>query len=158
MNEHFKHVVQQGCDQNHETESESPSIPSELPPSTPLIEELTQNVPPPSELPPSTPLTEESTQNVPPQVSMNPVFRESNETYVPTKNTAPRYPQRLNRGVPKKQYEPDPEAKTKYLIKNYVSSHRLTESYAFTVNQLSTVSISSNVQDALVLIQNGERR
>ena len=57
---------------------------------------------------------------VPPQVSMNPVFGESNETYVPTEvsmnpmfggsnetyvhveNTAPRYPQRLNRGVPKK--------------------------------------------------------
>ena len=31
-----------------------------------------------------------------------------------------------------------------------MSSRRLTESYAFTVNQLSTVSIPSNVQDALV--------
>ena len=93
VNEHFKHVVQQGCDHNHETESESPLIPSELPPSTPL--------------------TEESTQNVPPKVSMNPVFGESNETYVPAENTsnetyvpventAPRYPQRLNRGVKKK--------------------------------------------------------
>ena len=30
-----------------------------------------------------------------------------------------------------------------------MSSHRLTESYAFTVNQLSIVSIPSNVQDAL---------
>ena len=30
-----------------------------------------------------------------------------------------------------------------------MSSHRLTESYAFTVNQLSTVSIPSNVHDAL---------
>ena len=30
-----------------------------------------------------------------------------------------------------------------------MSSHRLTESYAFTVNRLSTVSIPSNVQDAL---------
>ena len=130
VNEHFKHVVQQGCDQNHETKSEAPPIPSELPPSTPL--------------------TKESTQNVPPQVSMNPVFGESNETYVPAENTAPRYPQRLNRGVPKKQYEPDPEAKTKYPINNYVSSHRLTKSYAFTVNQLSTVSIPSNVQDELV--------
>ena len=129
VNEHFKHVVQQGCDHNHETGSESPPIPSELPPSTPL--------------------TEESTQNVPPQVSMNPVFRESNETYVPAENTALRYPQRLNRGFPKKQYEPDPEAKTKYSINNYVSSHRLTESYSFTVNQLSTFSIPSNVQDAL---------
>ena len=65
VNEHFKHVVQQGCDHNHETGSESPPIPSELPPSTPL--------------------TEESTQNVPPQVSMN------NETNVPAENTTP-YP------------------------------------------------------------------
>ena len=129
VNEHFKHVVQQGCDHNHETGSESPPIPSKLPPSTPL--------------------TEESTQNVPPQVSMNHVFRESNETYVPAENTALRYPQRLNRGFPKKQYEPDPKAKTKYSINNYVSSHRLTESYAFIVNQLSTFSIPSNVQDVL---------
>ena len=80
---------------------------------------------------------------------MNLVFGESNETYISAENIAPRYPQRLNRGVPKKQYEPDPKAKTKYPINNYVSSHRLTESYAFTVNQLSTVSIPSNVQDAL---------
>ena len=137
LNEHFKNVVQQGCDHNHETGSESPLIPSELPPSTPL--------------------TEESTQNVPPQVSMNPVFGESNETYVPAKNTAPRYPQRLNRGVPKKQYEPDPEAKTKYPINNYVSSHRLTKSYAFTVNQLSIVSILVMCRMHW-LIQNGERR
>ena len=55
----------------------------------------------------------------------------------------------MNKGVPKKQYEPNPEAKTEYPINNYVSSHRLTESYAFTVNKLSTVSIPSNVQDAL---------
>ena len=50
---------------------------------------------------------------VPAEVSMNPMFGESNETYVPAENTsnetyvpaentAPRYPQRLNRGVPKK--------------------------------------------------------
>ena len=30
-----------------------------------------------------------------------------------------------------------------------MSSHRLSESYAFTINQLSTISIPSNVQDAL---------
>ena len=34
VNEYFKHVVQQGCDHNHETGCESPPIPSELPPST----------------------------------------------------------------------------------------------------------------------------
>ncbi|XP_028100140.1 uncharacterized protein LOC114299566 [Camellia sinensis] len=59
------------------------------------------------------------------------------------------YPQRSNKGVLKKQYEPDPKAKSKYPISNHVSSRRLSESCAFTVNQLSTVSIPSNVQDAL---------
>jgi hypothetical protein len=53
----------------------------------------------------------------------------------------------MNKGIPKKQYEPDLTVKTKYPINNYVSSHRLTRSYA--VNQLSTVSIPSNMQDAL---------
>ena len=60
-----------------------------------------------------------------------------------------KYPQRSNRGVSKKQYEPDPKPKTKYPISNYISPHRLSESYAFSLNQLSTVSIPSNVQDAL---------
>ena len=43
-----------------------------------------------------------------------------------------------------------PNKKTKYPISNYISTHRLLESYAFIVNQLSNVSISSNKQDALV--------
>ena len=61
----------------------------------------------------------------------------------------PRYPQRSNRGIPKRQYEPNPKSKIKYPISNYMSSHRLCESYALTVNQLSTISIPSSVQDAL---------
>ncbi|XP_068639297.1 uncharacterized protein [Aristolochia californica] len=93
------------------------------------------------ELPPSAPSTEESTQNVLSQVNTNLVFDESIEICVPIENITPKYPQRLNRGVLKKQYEPDLEAKTKYSINNYVSSHRLTKSYAFTVDQLSWVSI-----------------
>ena len=100
------------------------------------------------ELPTPTPLTEESTKNVSPQspqVSLNPISNKINETPVLENNVINRYPQRLNRGVPKKQYEPDPKNKTKYPISNYISTHRLLELYAFTVNQLSNVFIPSNV-------------
>ena len=85
-----------------------------------------------------TPSTEESSQNVQeddaPQVILN---------------TPSQLPSRLNRGVPRKQYEPDLRTKAKYPISNYISSHRLSDSYALTVNQLSKVSIPSSVQDAL---------
>ena len=66
-----------------------------------------------AELPMLTPLTDESTQNIQnssPQVISSPIsspiFNESLETNVPPENFAPRYPQRSNKGVPKKQYEP----------------------------------------------------
>ena len=39
--------------------------------------------------------------------------------------------------------------KAKYPINNFISIHRLSKSYAYTVNQLSTVSIPRNVQKAL---------
>jgi len=54
-----------------------------------------------------------------------------------------------DKGVFKKQYEPDIKTNVKYPINNYVFSHRLSESYALTINQLSKVSIPSNVQDVL---------
>ena len=112
---------------------------------------LPSNNPPlSSELQMSTPLTEESTQNVLPQVNQNPILPIfDNKIPVIVENRVNKYPLRSNRGVPKKQYEPDPKNKTKYPISDYVSSHRLSCSYALTVNQLSTVSIPSNVQDAL---------
>ena len=65
------------------------------------------------------------------------------ETFVPRRS------QRETKGVPKKQYEPSLEAKAKYPIASFISHHRLSESHALVVNQLSTVSIPSNVQDAL---------
>ena len=52
------------------------------------------------ELPTTTPLTEESTENVSPQspqVSLNPISNEINETPVLENNVINRYPQRLNR-------------------------------------------------------------
>lgn len=75
-----------------------------------------------------------------------------NENFSPPEfpNLPPRYPQRSNKGIPKKQYEPELKANTKYPISNYVSNHRLSESCALTVNQLSNVSIPSSVHDAVV--------
>ncbi|XP_061338432.1 uncharacterized protein LOC133285237 [Gastrolobium bilobum] len=56
---------------------------------------------------------------------------------------------RPTKGIPKPFYEADPKAKVKYPISNYVSSHKLSGSYALTLNQLSTVSLSNSVQEAL---------
>ncbi|GKA84105.1 hypothetical protein Tco_0805700, partial [Tanacetum coccineum] len=61
----------------------------------------------------------------------------------------PRYPVRTNRGVPKKRYQADLKAKSKYPICNYVSNHRLANSHALGVEKLSTVSIPSDVQEAM---------
>ena len=64
------------------------------------------------ELPTTTSLIEESTENVSPQspqVSLNLISNEINETLVLENNVIIRYPQKLNRGVPKKQYKPDPK-------------------------------------------------
>ena len=88
--------------------------------------DLSNNPPMPLELPLPTPLTEESTENVSPQVTLNPIPNEFNEIPVLENNVTNRYPQRLNRGVPKKQYEPDPKHKTKYPINNYIFTHRLS--------------------------------
>jgi len=87
---------------------------------------------------PASPTKEFSAQNI----LDNPITEE-------TPQPAPRYSQRPNKGVTKKQYEPDIKTNVRYLINNYVSSHRLSEPYALTINQLSQVSIPSNVQDAL---------
>ncbi|KAL4555898.1 hypothetical protein LXL04_038530 [Taraxacum kok-saghyz] len=62
---------------------------------------------------------------------------------------APRYPVRSNRGVPKKQYQPNLNAKSRYPIDNYVSHHRLASSHALAINNLSSTSIPNNVQEAV---------
>ena len=83
VNEFFKQQgcndVQQFCDHNHEMESDSLISPEEAL----VLPDIIESSPIPSNLPPSTPLIEESTQNVPPQVTTNPVFGESNEICVP---------------------------------------------------------------------------
>ncbi|WJZ83066.1 hypothetical protein VitviT2T_002777 [Vitis vinifera] len=60
-----------------------------------------------------------------------------------------RLPHRHNRGIPKPTYEPELSTKVKYPMSNYVSNHRLSESNKSFVNQLSTVAIPNNVQEAL---------
>ncbi|RVW64621.1 Retrovirus-related Pol polyprotein from transposon RE1 [Vitis vinifera] len=60
-----------------------------------------------------------------------------------------RLPHRHNRGIPKPTYEPELSTKVKYLMSNYVSDHRLSESNKSFVNQLSTVAIPNSVQEAL---------
>ncbi|RVW16914.1 Retrovirus-related Pol polyprotein from transposon TNT 1-94 [Vitis vinifera] len=61
-----------------------------------------------------------------------------------------RLPHRHNLGIPKPTYEPDLSTKVKYPMSNYVSNHRLSESNKSFVNQLFTVVIPNNVQEALV--------
>ncbi|WKA08172.1 hypothetical protein VitviT2T_025916 [Vitis vinifera] len=61
-----------------------------------------------------------------------------------------RLPHRHNRGIPKLTYELELSTKVKYLMSNYVSNHRLSESKKLFVNQLSTVTIPNSVQEALV--------
>lgn len=112
------------------------------------------------DVPYSTPLLEESSRNVHIEINPsqeincsnqnNPIIESSN----PVGNDEPRYPQRANKGIPRKQYVPDPRAKAKYPISNYVSTHKLSESYTLTVNQLSFVAIPRKHQE----IQGGRKQ
>ena len=58
-------------------------------------------------------------------------------------------PPRTTRGKPKVQYSPDIHAKSKYSISHYVTTHRLSKSYASYLCQLSSVCVSTKLQDAL---------
>ena len=90
MNERVVKNVQHSCDGIPEIESEMLDIPE-------MLESSIS-----SEWQRSIRLTKESTQNVLPQVILNPIFDESNETHVPAENIVYKYPQRSNKGVPKK--------------------------------------------------------
>lgn len=58
-------------------------------------------------------------------------------------------PDRVTRGIPKVNYEPVLNSKTKYPMSNFVSYHRLSKECESFVNQLSVVSIPNSVQEAL---------
>lgn len=60
----------------------------------------------------------------------------------------PRYPSRSTRGKPKRQYEPELNAKGKYPVNNYVSQHHLAKSHALLVKELDAVTIPVNVEEA----------
>ena len=58
-------------------------------------------------------------------------------------------PPRSNRGQPATRYKLGPKSKAKYPISNHVSSHKLSESYASYVLQLSSISIPSKLQEVV---------
>ncbi|BFG36682.1 hypothetical protein CerSpe_229560 [Prunus speciosa] len=58
-------------------------------------------------------------------------------------------PPRTTRGKPKVQYSPDIHVKSKYPINHYMSTHRLSKSYASYLCQLSSVCVPTKLQDAL---------
>ncbi|KAI5340008.1 hypothetical protein L3X38_019282 [Prunus dulcis] len=58
-------------------------------------------------------------------------------------------PLRTTRGKPKVQYSLDIHAKSKYLISHYVSTHRLSKSYAPYLCQLFIVCVPIKLHDAL---------
>ncbi|TQD71560.1 hypothetical protein C1H46_042906, partial [Malus baccata] len=60
-----------------------------------------------------------------------------------------RYPIRENRGIPPVRYGQSSTKRIKYPISNFVSSHRLSDSYISFANQLSSVSVPNKLQDAL---------
>ncbi|XP_026429173.1 uncharacterized protein LOC113325170 [Papaver somniferum] len=88
------------------------------------------------EIPESTLPQEDEAQN---QSSATDVLEESRR----------QLPQRVNRGIPKPSYEPEISSKVKYPMSHYVSHHCLSKANKAFVNQLSTVFIPNNVQEAL---------
>ena len=67
----------------------------------------------------------------------------------PHHESGSRYPIRENRGIPPVRYGYSSTKGIQYPISNFVSSHRLSDSYIAFANQLSSVSIPNKLQDAL---------
>ncbi|GKA15748.1 putative RNA-directed DNA polymerase [Tanacetum coccineum] len=85
---------------------------------------------------------------IPPQgISSNDILSMSPETN--NEQVTPRYPVRQNRGVPKRQYQPELTSKSKYPINHYVSTEKLANTQKNMVEELSTVAIPNSVQEAL---------
>ena len=124
--------------------SPSPSLPS---PDLPHLPSPSPSLPSPDlpHLPSLSPSQDSTPQSVPDANESSDVHSEVNSFPLNSPTTEPRYPLRINRGIPKKQYDPDIHTKAKYPINNFISTHHLSESYVYTINQLSTISILSNV-------------
>jgi hypothetical protein len=100
-----------------------------------------------STLPPSAPVNS-SPESLPiPTLQVQP--NNSSEICLPSDIAHHALPPRSTRGIPPVKYEPDPKAKVKYPISNYISSHKLSASYASYVCRLSSISIPSTLQEAL---------
>jgi hypothetical protein len=100
-----------------------------------------------STLPPSAPVNS-SPESLPiPTLQVQP--NNSSEICLPSDIAHHALPPRSTRGIPPVKYEPDPKAKVKYPISNYISSHKLSASYASYVCKLSSISIPSTLQEAL---------
>jgi len=73
----------------------------------------------------------------------------SSEICLPSDIAHHALPPQSTRGIPSVKYEPNPKAKVKYPISNYISFHKLSASYASYVCKLSFISIPSTLQEAL---------
>jgi hypothetical protein len=93
-------------------------------------------------LPTPTPWAQGSTQNVLPRVNPHSILDESNYFPIIANDVVKTYQQRSNKGVPKKQYEPDPKAQTNYTC----SVNQLSYIYIYIYIY---ISIPSNVQNAM---------
>ncbi|CAL2225705.1 unnamed protein product [Prunus armeniaca] len=123
----------------------SPVESNQSPPfSSSTIENLLQNYPLPKENDPLSPRgqnQEEKIEDILPASA--PVPHQS-----PAEKVI-QLPERKNRGKPRVQYEADLKAKGKYLINNYISLNRLSESCVHYVKQLADISVPNSVTEAL---------
>lgn len=71
-----------------------------------------------------------SSQSTPEDEETPDVHNEVNSSPLVTSNTEPHYPFRINRGIPKRQYDSDLNTKAKYPINNFISMNHLSESHA----------------------------
>lgn len=109
----------------------------------------------PSESDPSEPVNEPHPSEPDPNTSQGMFFNENSNVYGEVvgeqehETPASRYPVRRNRGVPRKQYQPDLTSKSRYPINNFVSTAKLADTQRCMVEELSSVVIPKNIQDAM---------
>lgn len=95
------------------------------------------------------PTTVEPDKNPSQGISPTPIFVTLDQDVTQEETIKTRYPVRKNRGVPKKQYQPELKSGCKYPINNYVSSYKLAKPQRTMIEELSTVVTPKNIHDAL---------
>ena len=91
----------------------------------------------------------QSSPETPLEVPTNPISTIVDDVNFESQLPQYRFPPCSNYGIPPIKYEPNPKSKARYPISDHVSSQKLFKSYASYVLQLSFVSISSKMQEAL---------